>query len=364
LHFDYEKIDDLVTKDSVSNDTQIQTSKDYYSTLRQLFDNPSYPKEDVIGTIYHFNDLYCDLRKSRRMVESFVPVSQEGGVSFPERFSSESLSSILIDVGPYEYATQYMLNPVNPADAKFKGEWVKYYEKTPEGLAEYIVCDPASTQKKRSDYTVIMRWGVDHAGNHYLLEGVRDKFTAFQRIDALFMLVRNSRSLKWVKYEVIGGRHGDLEIIRKRQIDEQLFFRIEETKSSTGSKADRIEQRLVPAYHAGVIFWPRQLTYKSMYDGRTHDFVQDIQLEYLQFPFSEHDDILDCQSQMFEEPKMIVKGSSPVVVVPSKGMTADDWEKFYNNLDREKRLHNGLTDKEIHDKRLVKKFRSIVARNA
>src|SRR3989339_981479 len=148
-----------------------------------------------------------------------------------------------------------MLNPVNPADAKFKQEWIKYYDTLPEGLAEYITCDPASTQKKKSDFTVIMRWGVDSEGNHYLLEGVRDKLTAFQRVDKLFMLVKNARNLKWVKYEVLGGRHGDLEVIRERQIKEQVFFNIQETKGTATSKADRIEQRLVPAYHAGVINW-------------------------------------------------------------------------------------------------------------
>ena len=162
LHYDYIKCDDLVTRDSVTNDTQIQTSKDYYSSLRQLFDNPSYPKEDVIGTIYHFNDLYCDLRKSRRMVESFVPICDaEGVINFSERFSEESLGQIMVDVGPYEYSTQYMLNPVNPADAKFRQEWIRKYDTFPSGLSEYIVCDPASTQKKKSDFTVIMRLGVD-----------------------------------------------------------------------------------------------------------------------------------------------------------------------------------------------------------
>jgi hypothetical protein len=37
-----------------------------------------------------------------------------------------------------------------------------------------------------------------------------------------------------------------------------------------------------------------------MFDGKHYDFVQQYRLEFLQFPFSEHDDILDCHSQLFD----------------------------------------------------------------
>lgn len=303
LHFDWMKIDDLVTRDSVSNDTQILVSKDYYASLRQLFDNPTKPREDVIGTTYHFADLYSQLQKNEEFSKSFIPAKKEGKIMFSERFSEEGLDKILHDpsVGPYEFSSQYMLNPINPLDAKFKEEWIAYYDTLPEGMAEYICVDPASTQKKKSDFTVLERWGVDFNGRHYLLEGVRDKLTSFQRIDRLFEMASHARHLKWVKYEVLGGRHGDLEHIHKKMLDKKVWFQIKETKATSAAKADRIEQRLVGPFHAGIILLPRNLTYRSEYDGKTHDFIQEYKLEYLQFPFTEHDDILDCHSQMFEE---------------------------------------------------------------
>lgn len=311
LHFDYMKIDDLVTKDSVSNDTQIQASKDYYASLRQLFDNPTIPREDVIGTIYHFNDLHRDLQKNADFKQSFIPVASDMSFEdrvFPERFSKEGVQAILNDpsVGPYIFASQYMLNPINPADAKFREEWFKCYDKYPNGLAEYICVDPASTVKKKSDYTVLERWGVDHEGFHYLLEGVRDKLTTFQRIERLFSMVEHSNNLKYVKYEVLGGRHGDIETIKEQMRLKRKYFSIRETKSTNASKIDRIEQRLVGAWHAGVIRVPYSLAYRSLYDGKAHDFIQEYKMEFLQFPFTEHDDILDCHSQMFEE--TLIKG--------------------------------------------------------
>ena len=322
LHFDYMKIDDLVTKDSVSNETQIIASKDYYSSLRQLFDNPTIPREDVIGTPYHFNDLYGELRVHKEFEKSFVKAATDMTFSeraFPERFSRKGLEDILNDpnIGPYQFSSQYMLNPINPADAKFREEWWKEYDKAPEGLAEYICCDPASTQKKKSDYTVIQRWGVDKDGNHYLLEGVRDKMNVFHRIDTIVEMAKRSPNLKGVKYEALGGRHGDLEQLKLRFIKERLHLEPEETKSTAAAKVDRIEQRLVGQWHAGIISLPHTLPFRSYYDGKTYDFVKEYKLEFLQFPFSLHDDILDCHSQMFDG-GYIAKGKAKIKEKPKE----------------------------------------------
>ena len=335
LHFDWMKIDDLVTKDSVTNEEQIKASKECYSSLRQLFDNPLVPREDVIGTTYHFNDLYQDIIKFDDFEKSIIPARNEDGtINFKERFNDEGLESLLNDptVGPYSFNSQYMLNPINPKDAKFKGEWIKYYDTLTEGMAEYICCDPASTQKKKSDYTVIERWGIDHEGKHHLLDGVRDKLTAFQRIDRLFEMVEHARNLKLVKYEVQGGRHGDIEVINQRMRESGKFFVVKEITSTVASKRDRIEQRLVGPYYSGSILLPRTLPYKSIYDGKVHDFVKDLIVELLQFPYTIHDDILDCQSQMFED--AVLRGDNVAPINRINGVTADMEEAQYKKIQR------------------------------
>lgn len=356
LHFDYMKLDDLVTKDSVTNDSQLQASKDYYASLRHLFDKAAVPREDVVGTIYHFNDLYCVLRKSGLFTESFIPARTRGEAVFPERLPDNKLDELISDpsVGPYQFQTQYMLNPVNPAEAKFKEEWLKEYQNVPEGLAQYICVDPASTTKKKSDYTVLERWGVDDKGTHYLLEGIRDKFTAFQRIDALFAMVGRSRNLKWVKYEVIGGRHGDLEVIEERKKEKRIYFNIKETKATAASKVDRIEQRLVGQYYAGKILLPQNMYFISKYDGKVYDFVQLLKLEYLQFPFTEHDDILDCHAQMFEE--QLAKGDKAPGLVPSQGMTAADWDKMYLEIKKIENKYPNMPHAQVHNKLFAHKL--------
>lgn len=361
LHFDYIKGDDLVTKDSVSNDTQIQASKDYYASLRHLFDKAAVPREDIVGTIYHFNDLYSLQKKTKLFDESFVPCMINGLPTFPERLPEYEIERLMNDpsIGPYQFQTQYMLNPINPADAKFKEEWLKYYDDVPDGCAEYIVCDPASTLKKRSDYTVIERWKVDNNGKHYLVDGIRDKLTAYQRIDRLFEFVKRAKNLKWVSYEVLGGRHGDLEIIEQRKRETGIYFNVKEAKAGASSKTDRIEQRLVGAYHAGIILLPKEIYFKSLYDGRVYNFIELLKLEYLQFPFTEHDDILDAQAQMFEE--QLIRGDKAKFEVKkdkSEGMTADQWDQMYSYVGHNKakyglRAHENMFMTRM--KRLVRK---------
>lgn len=309
LHFDFMKIDDLVNRDSVSNETQIQSSKDYYSLLRPIFDNPTIPREDVIGTIYHFNDLHSAMIKNPDFEKSFIPVEENGIFNFPERINREAFEKLSLDpnMNPHDIQSQYYLNPIDPSRRKFKDEWVKYYDELPEGLSEYLLGDPASTVKKKSDFTVFERWGVDSNENIYLLDGLRDKLIANDRVEAYVVMAKQARRLKGAKYEVIGGRHGDLENIRDRFIKEKLHIEPKETKATTASKQDRIEQRLTGQFHAGKVFLPRSLK-KVSYDGKTYDFVQEYLLEYRQFPFSEHDDILDCHSQLFDG-EYIIKGT-------------------------------------------------------
>ena len=304
LHFDVQKIDDLVNKDSVSNDTQIQQSKDYFSLLGPIFDNPTCPRQDVIGTIYHFNDLHSSLLKNEKFSSSIIPVhDSDYKFIFPERISLEAFEREILgdpNNNPYDIQSQYLLNPINPADAKFKEEWWREYETLPEGLSEYIFCDPASTQKKKSDYTVIEVWGVDSDFNHYLLAGVRDKLRANERVRIYCDMAAKCKRIKGAKYEEIGGRQGDLENISEEFIRRKLPVTPKPTKNTNATKIDRIEQRLVGQWHAGKIFMPRAMIKRSDFDGKTYDFVQQYKLEFLQFPFSEHDDILDCHSQLFD----------------------------------------------------------------
>ena len=127
----------------------------------------------------------------------------------------------------------------------------------------------------------------------------------------------------------MGGRHGDLEVIDQRKSKERFFFEIKETKGTVASKKDRISQRLAGPWHSGMIYLPKNCFYKSVYDGKTYDFTQLYKLEFLQFPFCEHDDIIDCHSQMFEDKLHL--GKKKEKEEEPKGMTYGEYAKIKEN---------------------------------
>lgn len=168
----------------------------------------------------------------------------------------------------------------------------------------YISVDPATTKKKKSDYTVMLVHEVLSDSRWVLIDGVRDKLNVEERIDTLFKLVdkhtdKKTNQTPIVTYETIGFQLSDVQNIDRVQKERQKFFIIREVKTTSSSKEDRI-RALQPLYYNKRIVWKKSITYRCNWDGKVHDLIQEIKLEYLQFPFSTHDDILDCQSQLLQ----------------------------------------------------------------
>ena len=64
-------------------------------------------------------------------------------------------------------------------------------------------------------------------------------------------------------------------------------------------KEDRI-RRLVPLYEQGRVFRPYRCIFVD-YEGRAHDLTREfIDQEYLAFPVSHHDDMLDCEARIVD----------------------------------------------------------------
>src|SRR4029077_11883022 len=97
----------------------------------------------------------------------------------PERYNSEALAGIRVDVGPSAWASLYQQRPVAAGGGMFKREFFKAWKPIPrkaDGTQLYrlgpgtIVDDaecgrfstmaPASSGSKRSDFTVLATWAV------------------------------------------------------------------------------------------------------------------------------------------------------------------------------------------------------------
>lgn len=337
-HYDVIKADDLVTKDSVTNETMLQKTRQMFSLLKFLFVQPEWGLMDVVGTPYHFADLYATLRKTHKTTKVIIPVRfKDETPTFPERFSASGIEDIRRDpaMGSYEFSCQYDLNPVPTDEQIFRPEWWErpdfYYHSAgeppkasydkwtllPRNLRKYVFVDPAAKRKKDSDYTALICVGVDERGDWWLLDIIRDKLSPSERVQ-LALSICQKHDLHRIHYEAIGFQDTDAFNLKNAAREAQWSLVVEEMKAGGSSKEDRI-RGLQRMYEMGRVHWPVKYSYASKYERRTIDMVEIFRDEAWMFPKCEHDDLLDAHSQILQ---IIVSKAMPA----QAAQTEDDFD--------------------------------------
>jgi predicted phage terminase large subunit-like protein len=213
----------------------------------------------------------------------------------PVLLTREALTEKRMKQGSYTFGCQMLQNPKADEVQGFQEDWLKFYKNTNKGkgMNIVIIVDPANEKKKKSDYTSIKVIGFAEDQNIYVLDMVRDKLNLTERTDKLFKLHKEWKQPNQrlpVYYEKY-GKDSDIEHIEYVMDEKNYHFDIHAVGGSM-SKNDRI-RRLIPDFENGIIYLPEKLPYKD-YEGRTRDLVRIfIDEEYLPFPVSEHDDMLD-----------------------------------------------------------------------
>ncbi len=302
-HYNYLKIDDIVTRDSVTNESMLEKTEEFNALLKFLFDNPEWGISDYAGTCYHFADLYAQLRDSNQITKFILPVWDENEIpTVPERFTSDGIRHLKNDpsMTSYQFSAQYMMNPVPEEDQTFRPAWWKregfYYEKLPTNLKVTIFVDPANSQKKKSDYTALFVVGIDEQGDYWVLDMVRDKLDVEGRA-RLAINFAMKHGIHKINYESVGFQNTDAYIIRKLSKELNHYIEVNELKGTAASKEDRI-RALQPIFERGMIHFPREYKYYSNYHKRSLDMLNLFNREAWMFPKNEHDDMIDCLSQL------------------------------------------------------------------
>lgn len=192
---------------------------------------------------------------------------------------------------------QILLNPTASSLQNFKFEWLKYYggwDKYRMTGNFYIICDPANSKKKTSDYTVFIVVAACSDGNIYVVDMVRDRLNLAERTNTLFSLVKIHRPIL-VGYEQY-GMQSDIEHIREKMEQLNYRFNIVELGGKT-AKNDRIS-KIIPDFQNAKIWLPFRIEKKN-YEGKSENLVDIfVKEEYLVFPTPKHDDMLDCLARI------------------------------------------------------------------
>ena len=292
-HFRLLNYDDVVTPDSVTSPEMIAKTTEALKVSYNLGARGGVRR--FIGTRYHYNDSYRELIERKTVTPRIHPATHNGKEDGrPVLLSRELLAKKRRDMGPYVFACQMLLNPTASSLTNFRRSWLRFW--IPINLAgfnKYLLCDPAGSKNKSSDYTVFAVIGLGPDRNYYLLDMIRDRLSLSERTNALFALHQQYRPLA-VGYEKY-GLQSDIEHFEEVMADRNYRFEITPLGGNMAKNA-RIE-RLQPIFEQKRFYIPEKLI-KSGKNGQrdlTQEFINE---EYLEYPLPRHDDMLDCISRI------------------------------------------------------------------
>lgn len=328
-HFGLLVYDDVVTLASVSTPEQVKKTTEAHSLSDNLGARGAngMKRKWHIGTRYSFADTYGDLIERKVLTPRIYPATDDGSRDGrPVLLTEAAWTQTKRDQVSSTLAAQMLQNPAAGNQAMFKQEWLRFADIRPATLSIAILCDPASSRKKGADSTAMHVVGMDAARNRYLLDGYHHRMSLSQRWAALSGLYSKWSQEPGVQSVRVGyeryGSQADLEYFEERMQVANVRFPIEELNwpsDGANAKIDRI-QRLEPHFRNGRIYligvhkdetsnqrrmvedgqpWRVLKPVRRMDEnGQAYSLNKRLLDEYLVYPYSTHDDGLDCLSRM------------------------------------------------------------------
>ncbi len=321
IHPKYIVYDDVIERKAVSTAEQREKAAEAFRHSFGLHDKNA--RYRIVGTRYHYADLYGELIASKEYKVHIYPITHNG--EFPAKpdtaqddvkplgdgqavfYTQEYIWQKFKDMGKDVFSTQMLMNPAKADERTFDINWIKYYDKAPR-TRNYIIVDPASSAKKDSSYTVMWVVGGGYKGYYYIRDCVRDKLNLQERKEKLFMLVDKWNPIR-VYYEKY-SMQADIEYMQEKMREEGMYFTIIPVGGVKLSKDERILQ-LQPLFQEGRIIFPKQIVYRDN-TGKRRNLVEDfIKEEYLDFPLCATKDMLDCLARIRDKDVKIIHVTTP-----------------------------------------------------
>lgn len=337
-HYDYIKLDDLVTRENSTTREQMIKIKEFYKSVFPLKDHPNTPI-DVIGTRWDDFDLYGDLLHDDDVEVVIVPAIVDNKPTFPERFTIEYLNDLKKSekVGTYLFNALYMLDPIPEEDAIFKSSWFKHFDIDVSGnemiidstqervpIGNTFLTFDSSTEEGKGDFSTIIISTTDNHNNIYVIETYKAKDDPAVFLSKLFDLYE-----KWKCYKAAGQKvvieNMFMAFIKEKMLRENRFINLEKISGVTKTSKEYRIKSLQPYYEAGKIYHRR---------GQ----CEDLEDELIRFPKSRNDDLSDAMHMQLNIVIPSSGGSRPKVDVNPNSLCV--WkkklDKFFSQVEKEK----------------------------
>jgi len=331
MHCDVIKFTDVV--DGTNTATKEQCRKIIYNfnTFKNILVKPT-SWIDVEGTCWHQADLYTDIidKHRRSAVEdrqwsihvrgvykkkvkdgryTFLPEERElddlldekgNKVSwFPAKFPVHELRLMQQDDGEV-FSCQQLNNPVSSEQQYFP--LTLFRTKTPEDLRKVPMAyyttsvDTAETQKRSSDYSVVLTCGWDAKGRCYVVDARHGKYLPDELISQIFDVYRVWRP-RSIRIEETGYVRGLKTSIRRYEDMNGVYLPFAFiTPDNQKSKEERIAQTLQPWYKRGEIYFAGPVAEGK---GGGLSCLEHFKVELSHFPKGNTDDLVDALADQF-----------------------------------------------------------------
>lgn len=227
----------------------------------------------------------------------------------PDKFDLEFLEEQRA-LDPLGFESLYQQRPTVADGVLFRREHVSYYDPATineSDLRIYCASDHAVTTNQRSDYTALLRVGVDKQNHIYLLDAWWRKARTDEVVEAMLTMARQDPKplVWWAEKGHISKSIGPF--LRKRQIETQTWFNLVEV-TPAGDKEQRA-QSISARMSMGYVHFPK---------GKP--WVEKAINELLAFPNGLHDDFVDALAYIgLGLQNQFPLGKAPKVAPPKTG---------------------------------------------
>lgn len=286
-HFDLIICDDVVSRNNVNTQDQIQKTIDHYRLLLSVLDPGDDKMMIIVGTRWALNDLYGWIQDpengERGQFDIFIrsAIKKDGSLLLPDRLTTEFLQEQKMTQGSYIFSCQYLNEPINIETALFQIAQIQWYDTLEtENLNYFISVDPAISTYGHSDYSGVVVVAVDENNHWWIVKAMNLKVDPGGLIEEIFSLVARYQPLCLVMEKFMLEKMMKVALIEAMN-KKKVFFGIREVPTNTRFSKEARIRSLSPKFEA-----------KEVHLKRTGQ--EELYHELINYPQSKHDDVLDA----------------------------------------------------------------------
>lgn len=328
MHFDLIILDDIINDDTTATAEKMEKTLEWARDVESILDPPQSvlcghlgtfemreivgDEQIVVGTRYAKGDFYEYLEQNQEELEYSIfkrNIYKNGkddsdGFIFPEKFTPIYVDRLKKRLGTRRFGSQYLNAIITAEEQILHSENITWYASNsvevidrkvrisvPGGevidIFPFLVVDPAISQKKTADNSVVMVGGIDYNRNLYIIDMFVGKVTPDNLVKEIFRLA-DKWQVRAAHVEVVSFQQALIYMIRQKFQEYRPIALIEYRPK--GDKKARIETHLEPLFTNHKVYMPQWMSANTQ-----------LMEEIYYFPApSAHDDTLDAMAMICE----------------------------------------------------------------